>query len=120
LIRLKNSYRVLKGIKYNESGPVSFSKCRELLLGLFWSEYLFQLPVEVDGPVEPGRRHAELLMIDVLRDQNEENDEIPAIVGNRFSQLFENSDDKLNVYFTLMKIGIAGCVIQCTRWTFIK
>ncbi len=103
LIRLKNSYRVLKGMRHDSDQLNSIAECHELLLGLFWSEYLFQMPVEINGQIEQGRRHAELLMMSALDSQSEVIDEIHASVGKRFARLFENVDDKLNSYFELMK-----------------
>ncbi len=66
LTRLKNSYRVLKGINHLSDREDSSIERRGLMLGMFWAEYLFQFPLENKVLPEQGRRHIELALLDAI------------------------------------------------------
>ena len=64
LIRLKNSYRFLKGAYHRgeEAGDGGRSACRAMMSALFWSEYLYQMPSLDDHDPNRERRHVEVAM----------------------------------------------------------
>ena len=74
LIRLKNSYRFLKGSLHAKGRGKHDNKaaCKRMMHALFWREYLYQLPLN-DTPND--RRHAEHILWKALRGEQHTNDE---------------------------------------------
>ena len=106
LIRLKNSYRFLKGA-YHRKGKVGGdgrSACRAMMCALFWSEYLYQLPQLVADEPNRERHHLEVALWERLSSGETGGEEaLTAVMAAQFRAVLDEMDRPLGDYFELMR-----------------
>lgn len=105
LVRLKNAYRVLKGINLSAPKDSPFEH-HALMLGLFWAEYLLQFPLENKATPEQGRRHQELALVEAISKHAAPADGVIKKMSEHFSDWLQKQieGESRRLYFELMQL----------------
>lgn len=106
LIRLKNSYRFLKGANHSGDGGGGDGRLasRAMMCALFWSEYLYQMPLVDPADASRGRHHAEVRMWNMLGgDETADESSAEARMARQFAEVLSGLNRPPMDYFNLMR-----------------